>query len=70
MVCRMVYLGTGVLPPQLKLPGEGEELGGRHEAVAGVLSQVVHVLHHRQSYICNSHTTKKSYIVKGSVGDP
>ena len=42
-----VYLGTGVLPPKLELPGEGEELGRGHEAVAGILSQVIGILQQR-----------------------
>ena len=33
--------GAAVLPPQLKQPGEREELGGGHEVVTHVLAQVV-----------------------------
>ena len=33
--------GAAVLPPQLKQPGEGEELGRGHEVVTHVLAQVV-----------------------------
>ena len=33
--------GAAVFSPQLKFPGEGEELGGGHEVVADVLSEVV-----------------------------
>ena len=33
--------GAGVLPPQLKQPREGEELGRGHEVVTHVLAQVI-----------------------------
>jgi hypothetical protein len=38
-------MSTRVFPPKLKLPGEGEELSRGHEAVAGILTQVIRVLH-------------------------